>query len=187
MEWLCPRTHEVQGWAGSIREALVQLGFNTGNGSTISKVCAGKRRTALGYEWRYMDCNADTNQSQTNADNGCSASGAELNTHAVVQLAVEMEFSIPDGEAEHVDTCTLVTADHTVLSTVADVNTCTATLTDDHSIQTQPNTRTYLSAIDTDHCLLPVCRDFYRPIGWHNNATLINMAIATAQYEEALL
>ena len=37
----------------------------------------------------------------------------------------------------------------------------------------------------TDHC--PVCRDFYRPIGWHNNDALVDMAIATTQYEEALL
>ena len=44
-------------------------------------------------------------------------------------------------------------------------------------------------ALDTigDHCLLPVCRDFYRPIGWHNNDALIDLQVATAQYEEALL
>ena len=32
-----------------------------------------------------------------------------------------------------------------------------------------------------------LCRDFYRPIGWHNNDALIDMETATGQYEEALL
>ena len=35
--------------------------------------------------------------------------------------------------------------------------------------------------------MLPVCRDFYRPIGWHSNDALVDMDIATTQYEEALL
>ena len=29
--------------------------------------------------------------------------------------------------------------------------------------------------------------DFYRPVGWHNNDALIDIDIATAQYEEAML
>ena len=29
--------------------------------------------------------------------------------------------------------------------------------------------------------------DFYRPIGWHNNDVVVNMELATEQYEEALL
>ena len=32
-----------------------------------------------------------------------------------------------------------------------------------------------------------LCRDFYRPIGWHNNDALVDMETATGQYEEALL
>ena len=31
------------------------------------------------------------------------------------------------------------------------------------------------------------CWDFYRPVGWHNNDALVDMDMATAQYEEALL
>ena len=29
--------------------------------------------------------------------------------------------------------------------------------------------------------------DFYRPIGWHSNDVIVDMNVATSQYEEALL
>ena len=68
------------------------------------------------------------------------------------------------------------------------MNRCTATCRwPEHS---SPPTHSHLPICPLTKSLtssLSVCRDFYRPIGWHNNDALVDMTIATTQYEEALL